>query len=674
MIRKDEPMNPSNHRQQAVLKSQASSLKPCPVPTSAFLLLLAALASPALAVNPPDPPPVVTQLELGSMSNCTSPQVDVRIYGSGYQVGLTVKLTKAGEPDIDLPDVIDVRDFRINMGSWPIAGAAPGLRDVVVTNPDQQVGTLSDGFEITDCLPLGINSFNLTNSYTCGERTFLMWADGLEPGLTIKLTQAGQPDIVATSIGGIEYELLRLGWVRGVFDLSPGVAGGFWSVVVTNAGGESTTLTDALEVVADCPRGAVGDLYVCNTWHDSQAGQNILQFDGMTGVFVCTFAETPPGLNSETFMPFDLAWAPNGHLWVTSTSPYEYNPKSVVEYDGNTGAFIRYVVPPTTPAEGFRRPWSLSLGGPTGALYMVNKGTSGNPDAVVYRFEDGSPGPPEVVLEPEIAPVPVMVNPQTGRFASNGNFLLLGTTLGAPVPTFREFDGQTLAFVRDLAIPAVSTKRGVIETLDGSSYLVSESLPEDGRVDRYDIATGQLAGTFIPRNPAQDDPQDPMFYQAMRTPWDIAFGPNGHLYVSADHTWVQGLFPRNDDSVGGVHEFDPVTGAQIQVIGHADSHDSNGVGWPADKLRNPHGIEFKPMPGDYASSGGAFGGDWQVDLNDFAKLTGVSPFTGQPVFTGPNVPGKDAHALLSFDFDRDNDLDLKDYAAFQRAFGTTLSD
>jgi len=518
-----------------------------------------------------------------------------------------------------------------------------------------------------------ITSFNLTHSFTCGGRHFLMEADGLELGLTVKVTQTGQPDIVATSIGGIEGFNGPLGWVSGVFDLSPGVAGGLWSVTVTNPGGESDTLADALEVVPDCPRGAVGDFYVCN-----QRTNSVLQFDGVTGQFVCVFAEYPPGMGPvgfgpPTFQPADLAWAGNGHLWVTSGGSND-DPKAVVEYDGSTGAFIRYIVPPTTVDEGLRNPISLSFGGPNGALHLVIQETAGNPDAAVSRLDDEPPALPVVVLEPEIAPVPVMVNPPRGRFASNGNFLLLGTSIQVPRPTFREFDGQTLAFVRDMAID-LGDKTGVLETLDGCCYLVAESKGET-RVDSYDIATGQLAGTFIPPSPGLGDAQHPLFFEAMDLAMDIAFGPNGHFYVSAFDTPVPGIPPALDWGIdylgmGAVHEFDGVTGEQVGMIGRNTFY--NGSVTDPTKLWEPNGIEFKPMPGDYASAGGAFQGDWQVGLDDLAKFTGVSPFTGEPVFGGPNVSCNDPHALLSFDQDRDGDLDLADFAAFQRVFGSSMA-
>lgn len=512
---------------------------------------------------------------------------------------------------------------------------------------------------LADPPPL-LTGIDATLAFTCGERHIHLSGEDLQAGATVKLTRAGEPDLVASEVVLIQMPepgtLLRCR-----FDVPPGTAAGLWSVVCTNPDAKSATLVDVLEVVADCPRGAVGDLYVCNTALD-----NIMQFDGLTGDFVCIFADRPPGTDNNTFSPFDLAWAPNGHLWVISVTDFD-NPNSVIEYDGSTGAFIGYVVPPTTPSEGLQDITALSFGGPDGRLYLVSPDEvpGPGPEAKVYGYEDGAPGLPEVVLEPEIVPEPVMLRPRTGRFASNGNYLLLGTsnTIGPPIPTFREFDGQTpdswpLGFVRDLAID-YGDKTGVVETPDGLFYLVSENRWD--RVDRYDIASGQLLDTFIPDLPA---PGDEM-YEDLRWPWEIAFGPDGNVFVSAEGTYLRGIPPYMDGidiDGGGVHVFDPVTGEQIGLIGHMDYVD--GLTWQPEELLQPHGIEFKPMPGDYASAGGAFGGNWQVDLDDAARLV--------PALTGPGVTSSDPHSLLSFDAERDGDLDLADFAAFQCAFGATM--
>ena len=54
------------------------------------------------------------------------------------------------------------------------------------------------------------------------------------------------------------------------------------------------------------------------------------------------------------------------------------------------------------------------------------------------------------------------------------------------------------------------------------------------------------------------------------------------------------------------------------------------------------------------------------------NLADVEKFV--PAFWGPGIRPSDPHALLSFDFDRDSDIDLRDYAKLQCVFGTTVDD
>ena len=194
--------------------------------------------------------------------------------------------------------------------------------------------------------------------------------------------------------------------------------------------------------------GAVGDLYVTNGDRD-----NILQFDSATGDFVCIFASGP-----ELDGPDDLVWAPNGHLWVLGV----LGTPAVIEYDGQTGQFRRFVVPPAeTP------PLSLvfSLGGPFGNFFFPSPVDNIINIVEVDRSTEQTLG---IVLWPE----PPLAGPDKGRFASNGNYLLVGKSFLAPIPTFSEYDGWTFELVQHIAIDT-GRKEGVVETLDGASYLVS---------------------------------------------------------------------------------------------------------------------------------------------------------------------------------------------------------
>jgi hypothetical protein len=403
-------------------------------------------------------------------------------------------------------------------------------------------------------------------------------------------------------------------------------------------------------------RGAVGDLYACTVNSGANPG-SILQFDGLTGEFVCIFAEHPPDLPSSLFRPYDLAWAPNGNLWVTSYGTWDDDPKCVIEYDGQTGAFLGYIVQtagsqiPGSPAI------SLSLGGPNGNLYLPeDTDTFG---AELYEYDRLT----HQNLGVAASPSPPMVTPNHGRFTSHGTYLVLGYA-AVTVPTVREYDATTFAFIRDLVVESLANRRGVLETPGGGSYLVTQGISYGDRVDEFDVATGALLGMFIPPDPCLslpwcpcDDP-DSCYFDAMQSPVDLAYGPNGHLFVSAEETPVWEYRPAGGccDWRGAVHEFDPETGEQIRVIG------KQAVGGQVNPTMfdQPAGIEFKPLPGDFGMSGAAFQGDWVVNEIDLARFVAALDGSAPAWTTAAN--------LLSFDQERDGEVDCGDWPAFRAAF------
>ncbi len=89
--------------------------------------------------------------------------VDItNLAGLGFQDGATVKLTKAGQPDIDATSVV-VASFTQITCSADLTGVAPGAWDITVTNPDGQWGTLTEGFTVDsdDATPPEISSWSV---------------------------------------------------------------------------------------------------------------------------------------------------------------------------------------------------------------------------------------------------------------------------------------------------------------------------------------------------------------------------------------------------------------------------------------------------------------------------------------------------------------------------------
>lgn len=95
-----------------------------------------------------DPVPTVTSITPGSAM--TGDVVNVtNLAGSNFLPGASVALTKSGQPSIPGTSVVMVSSSQITC-SLDLSGAATGLWNVKVTNPDAQWGQLTNGFVIMD--------------------------------------------------------------------------------------------------------------------------------------------------------------------------------------------------------------------------------------------------------------------------------------------------------------------------------------------------------------------------------------------------------------------------------------------------------------------------------------------------------------------------------------------
>ncbi len=371
-------------------------------------------------------------------------------------------------------------------------------------------------------------------------------------------------------------------------------------------------------------RGAPGDLYVCNSVRN-----NVLQFD-IDGNFVCEFATRGSG---GLHRPTDLTWGPNGNLFVCG--PVILDPPvqgAVWEYDGATGAFIRDFVP--TGGGGLAGPSGLAFGGADGNLYVVNEDSSGGHHINVYDRTSG-------VFIRTFGLGDVDQN--MPRFDASGRMFVSDESPNPLGPILEEWDEMTGTQEDDLVRGAASAW-GFIRMLDEGHWLVADDY--NNQIRRYDGATGVLLDIPV-------DASGPVVPLGLLTPVDLAYGPDGNLFVSSLITYI----PDIAKYTGAIHKYDGDTFEALSVFGFRTPGPARD-----DELHKPRGMEFKPLPGDFG--GELSGGDWDVDPDDFAEF--------EARFTGPGVQTIDAHALVAFDSDRDNDLDLADYAAFQRAFGTSL--
>lgn len=96
-----------------------------------------------------------------------------------------------------------------------------------------------------------------------------------------------------------------------------------------------------------------GHLYVASRGSDA-----VLRFDGTSGQFIDAFGQ--PSAASDLFHPTDVAFGPDGHLYVSTLS------KKIQRYDGTSGQFIDDFVPATPPPS-----WPKTLVfGPNGDLWV----------------------------------------------------------------------------------------------------------------------------------------------------------------------------------------------------------------------------------------------------------------------------------------------------------------
>ena len=192
------------------------------------------------------PAPTVTSImpNTGIRGNSIS---ITNLAGSNFVSGATVKLKRTGDPDIDATGVTVVSSTQITC-TFPIpSGATTGLWNVVVTNPDTQSGTLTNGFmvmypapTVTSILPVSGNRGWPVSITNLGGSNFLS-------GATVKLARTGYSDIIATGVSVVSSTQITC-----TFDLY-GAAAGQWNVIVTNPDAQSGTLTNGFTVNSPVP-------------------------------------------------------------------------------------------------------------------------------------------------------------------------------------------------------------------------------------------------------------------------------------------------------------------------------------------------------------------------------------------------------------------------------------
>lgn len=163
--------------------------------------------------------------------------------GANFQAGAGVKLSKSGQPEIAAASVTVVSPGKITC-TFDITGAAAGLWDVTVTNPDGRSGTLPSAFKIVYSAPAvtsitparGLNNevVNITN----------LAGSYFRSGAAVKLSKTGETDIIAENV-----VVESANKITCRFNLS-GKAAGLWDVTVTNDDNQSGALAQGFKIEA----------------------------------------------------------------------------------------------------------------------------------------------------------------------------------------------------------------------------------------------------------------------------------------------------------------------------------------------------------------------------------------------------------------------------------------
>jgi Tol biopolymer transport system component len=266
--------------------------------------------------------------------------------------------------------------------------------------------------------------------------------------------------------------------------------GGLTNNITVSATDAYGTYYDSSLIIGNAATGADGFLLMAG-------------YDPTTGLADLANAQI---LNTPT--PSDLDWAadvivgPNGDIYATG-----YESGNVVRFDGTTGAFVEEFVTTTQPV-------SIAFG-PDGNLYVASD--LGH----VKRF-DGTTG---AYIDDFLT---LGFTPEEMTFGDDGN-LYIGQY--NPGRIYR-FDGETgapidggEAFIDPELTGTTADDINYSEQFafgpDGNIYVASMT---DGKIQRYDGTTGDFIDTFA--NPGLNGAGWP------RGPTGVAFGPDGHLYVT----------------------------------------------------------------------------------------------------------------------------------------------
>lgn len=175
--------------------------------------------------------------------------VPISVYGTNFVSGAGITLKK-GSDTITVPSVVFVSATTLTGTVAIPSGATPGLWNVVVTNPDLQTGTLTNGFTVTGSLGApGITSITPGTGVSGNTVTITDLAGAnFMSGAQVKLNSS----TLGSDIPAAGVTVVSANKITCTFYLT-GAAAGNWNVVVTNPDGKTGILTNGFTIAGNGP-------------------------------------------------------------------------------------------------------------------------------------------------------------------------------------------------------------------------------------------------------------------------------------------------------------------------------------------------------------------------------------------------------------------------------------
>ena len=199
---------------------------------------------------------------VGSTVSCT-------VTGERFSPGAAVRLRGDGEPDI-LGDNVSVHSPQGLTVDFDLTGAAPGRRDLVVTNPNHQSGTFAGGFRVTAFSELAVADVTARRGQHVTLRATLTGGGGPLAGRSLAFSVAG--GAVGSATTGSD-GVAQLGYT-----VTQGE--GSYLILVLFAGDEYRPSSGAGRLLVLPP----GEVWVDDDYSAADAGGHAWQYDAFATV------------------------------------------------------------------------------------------------------------------------------------------------------------------------------------------------------------------------------------------------------------------------------------------------------------------------------------------------------------------------------------------------------